>query len=167
MHFAKYTDKVIMLVRGESLSTSMSQYLIDQIAATENIQVRTRCSVIEVKGDTYLEAIVLADGKIGTTETVPARSLFIFIGASPQTDWLEGVIQRDAQGFILTGSDLSQNDKGLRGWQQTRPPFLLESSVPGIFAAGDVRSGSIKRVASGVGEGAIAVQFIHRYLANV
>jgi thioredoxin reductase (NADPH) len=167
MHFAKYADRVIMLVRGESLSNSMSQYLIDQIAATENIQVRTRCSVVEVKGESHLEAIVLADANIGTTEIVPARSLFIFIGASPRTDWLEGVIERDPQGFILTGADLLQNGKVPRGWQQARPPFLLESSVPGIFAAGDVRSGSVKRVASSVGEGAIAVQFIHRYLANV
>jgi thioredoxin reductase (NADPH) len=156
-----------MLVRGESLATSMSQYLIDQIAATENIQVCTSCSVVEVKGDEHLEAIVIAHAKTGETETVPARSLFIFIGASPKTDWLDGVVERDAQGFILTGPDLILNGKSPRGWNLERPPFLLEASVPGIFAAGDVRYGSIKRVASGVGEGAIGVQFIHRYLARV
>ncbi|HEY9642657.1 MAG TPA: NAD(P)/FAD-dependent oxidoreductase, partial [Coleofasciculaceae cyanobacterium] len=167
MHFAKYAHKVVMLVRGESLSTSMSQYLIDQIAATENIQVCTHCSVVEVKGDEHLEAIVIAHSQTGVLETVAARSLFIFIGASPKTDWLGGVVERDAQGFILTGSDLMLNGKSPRGWPLDRPPFLLESSVPGIFAAGDVRSGSIKRVASGVGEGAIAVQFIHRYLSKV
>ena len=166
MHFAKYARKVVMLVRGESLSTSMSQYLIDQIAATENIQVCTGCSVVEVNGDEHLEEIVIAHTNSNTTETVAARSLFIFIGASPKTDWLDGVVERDAQGFILTGSDLIQNGS-LQGWQLDRPPFLLESSVPGIFAAGDVRSGSVKRVASGVGEGAIAVQFVHRYLAKV
>ncbi|HEY9908900.1 MAG TPA: FAD-dependent oxidoreductase [Thermosynechococcaceae cyanobacterium] len=166
MHFAKYARKVVMLVRGESLSTSMSQYLIDQIAATENIQVCTGCSVVEVNGDEHLEEIVIAHTSSNTTETVAARSLFIFIGASPKTDWLDGVVERDAQGFILTGSDLIQNGS-LQGWQLDRPPFLLESSVPGIFAAGDVRSGSVKRVASGVGEGAIAVQFVHRYLAKV
>ncbi len=166
MHFAKYARKVIMLVRGESLSANMSQYLIDQIAATENIQVCTCCSVVEVKGEQHLEAIVIADGRLGTTETVPAQSLFIFIGAIPKTDWLEGIVERDAQGFILTGSDLMQTGKVLRGWKLDRPPFLLESSVPGIFAAGDVRAGSIKRVASSVGEGAIAVQLIHRYLAK-
>lgn len=167
MHFSKYASKVTMLVRGESLTSSMSQYLIDQIAATENIQVCTCCSVVEVKGDEHLEAIVISHAKTGEINTVPARSLFIFIGASPKTNWLDGVVERDAQGFILTGPDLILNGKSPRGWNVDRPPFLLEASVPGIFAAGDVRYGSIKRVASGVGEGAIAVQFIHRYLAKV
>ncbi|MEH1831490.1 MAG: FAD-dependent oxidoreductase [Nostoc sp.] len=167
MHFSKYASKVIILVRGESLASSMSQYLIDQIAATENIQVCTGCSVVEVKGEEYLEAIVIAHAKTGQTETVPVRSLFIFIGASPKTDWLDGVIQRDTQGFILTGPDLMHNGKSPPGWHLERSPFLLEASVPGIFAAGDVRYGSIKRVASGVGEGSIAIQFVHRYLSNV
>ena len=167
MHFSKYASKVIILVRGESLSSSMSQYLIDQIAATANIKVCTGCSVVEVKGDEHLEEIVIAHAKTGQTETVPARSLFIFIGASPKTDWLDGVIRRDAQGFIITGPDLMHNGKSPPGWRLERSPFLLEASVPGIFAAGDVRSGSIKRVASGVGEGSIAIQFVHRYLSNV
>lgn len=167
MHFSKYASKVIILVRGESLSSSMSQYLIDQIAATENIQVCTSCSVVEVKGEEHLEAIAIAHAKTGQIETVPARSLFIFIGASPKTDWLDGIIQRDTQGFILTGPDLMHNGKSPPGWHLERSPFLLETSVPGIFAAGDVRYGSIKRVASGVGEGSIAIQFVHRYLSNV
>ena len=167
MHFSKYASKVIMLVRGESLSSSMSQYLIDQIAATANIQVCTDCSVVEVKGNEHLEEIVIAHAKTGQTETVPARSLFIFIGASPKTDWLDGVIRRDTQGFIITGPDLTHNGKSPPGWHLERSPFLLETSVPGIFAAGDARSGSIKRVASGVGEGSIAIQFVHRYLSNV
>ncbi|MBH8575760.1 FAD-dependent oxidoreductase [Nostocaceae cyanobacterium CENA369] len=167
MHFSKYASKVIILVRGESLSSSMSQYLIDQIAATENIQVCTSCSVVEVKGEEHLEAITIAHAKTGQIEIVPARSLFIFIGASPKTDWLDGIIQRDAQGFILTGPDLMHNGKSPPGWHLERSPFLLETSVPGIFAAGDVRYGSIKRVASGVGEGSIAIQFVHRYLSNV
>ncbi|MBD2244199.1 FAD-dependent oxidoreductase [Nostoc sp. FACHB-888] len=167
MHFSKYASKVIMLVRGESLSLSMSQYLIDQIAATENIQVCTSCSVVEVKGDDSLEEIVIKHANTGQTETVPARSLFIFIGASPKTDWLDGVVRRDTQGFIITGPDLMHNGKPHPGWGLERSPFLLEASVPGIFAAGDVRSGSIKRVASGVGEGSIAIQFVHRYLSNV
>ncbi|MBD2521100.1 FAD-dependent oxidoreductase [Nostoc sp. FACHB-133] len=167
MHFSKYASKVIMLVRGESLSSSMSQYLIDQIAATANIKVCTGCSVVEVKGDEHLEEIVIAHAKTGQTQTMPARSLFIFIGAIPKTDWLDGVIRRDTQGFIITGPDLTQNGKSPPGWPLERSPFLLESSVPGIFAAGDVRSGSIKRVASGVGEGSIAIQFVHRYLSNV
>ncbi|MEH2262641.1 FAD-dependent oxidoreductase [Nostoc sp.] len=167
MHFSKYASKVIMLVRGESLSLSMSQYLIDQIAATANIQVCTSCSVVEVKGDEHLEEIAIAHSKTGQTETVPARSLFIFIGATPKTDWLDGVIRRDAQGFIITGPDLMLNGKSPASWRLERSPFLLETSVPGIFAAGDVRAGSIKRVASGVGEGSIAIQFVHRYLSNV
>ncbi|MBN3870357.1 MAG: FAD-dependent oxidoreductase [Nostoc sp. JL33] len=167
MHFSKYASKVIILVRGESLSLSMSQYLIDQIAATENIKVCTGCSVVEVKGDEHLEEIVIAHAKTGQIETLPARSLFIFIGASPKTDWLDGVIRRDAQGFIITGPDLMHNGKSPPGWPLERSPFLLESNVPGIFAAGDVRFGSIKRVASGVGEGSIAIQFVHRYLSNV
>ncbi|MHC5937529.1 FAD-dependent oxidoreductase [Nostoc sp.] len=167
MHFSKYASKVIMLVRGESLSSSMSQYLIDQIAATENIKVCTGCSIVEVKGEEHLEEIVIAHAQTGQIETVPARSLFIFIGATPKTDWLDGVIQRDAQGFIITGPDLIHNGKSPPGWRLERSPFLLESSVSGIFAAGDVRSGSIKRVASGVGEGSIAIQFVHRYLSNV
>ncbi|MEH2092114.1 FAD-dependent oxidoreductase [Nostoc sp.] len=167
MHFSKYASKVIMLVRGESLSLSMSQYLIDQIAATANIQVCTSCSVVEVKGDEHLEEIAIAHSKTGQTETVPARSLFIFIGATPKTDWLNGVIRRDAQGFIITGPDLMPNGKSPTSWRLERSPFLLETSVPGIFAAGDVRAGSIKRVASGVGEGSIAIQFVHRYLSNV
>ncbi|MBE9105943.1 FAD-dependent oxidoreductase [Nostoc cf. edaphicum LEGE 07299] len=167
MHFSKYASKVIMLVRGESLASSMSQYLIDQIAATKNIQVCTGCSVVEVKGEEYLEAIAIAHANTGQTETVSARSLFIFIGASPKTDWLDGVIQRDAQGFIITGPDLMHSSKSPRGWSLERSPFLLETNIPGIFAAGDVRYGSIKRVASGVGEGSIAIQFVHRYLSNV
>ncbi|MEH1945485.1 MAG: FAD-dependent oxidoreductase [Nostoc sp.] len=167
MHFSKYANKVIMLVRGESLASSMSQYLIDQIAATENIKVCTGCSVVEVKGEEHLEAIAIAHTNTGQIETVSARSLFIFIGASPKTDWLDGVIQRDAQGFIITGPDLMNNGKSPRGWSLERSPFLLETNIPGIFAAGDVRYGSIKRVASGVGEGSIAIQFVHRYLSNV
>lgn len=167
MYFSKYARKVIMLVRGESLASSMSQYLIDQIASTENIQVCTRCSVVEVKGDDHLEAIVLSHAGTGELETVSAKSLFIFIGATPKTDWLDGVIERDSQGFIRTGPELMLNGKPPRGWTLDRLPFLLETSIPGIFAAGDVRYGSVKRVASGVGEGAIAVQFVHRYLSKV
>lgn len=167
MYFSKYARKVFMLVRGDSLTKSMSQYLIDQIAATENIQVCTGCSVVEVKGDENLEAITIANSNTGTKDTVPAKSLFIFIGASPATDWLDGVVERDAQGFIFTGPDLIRDGKRPKGWNLERDPYLLETNVPGIFAAGDVRFGSVKRVASGVGEGSISVQFIHRYLAKV
>lgn len=167
MHFSKYAQQVTMLVRGESLTKSMSQYLIDQIESTPNIMVRPYCSVVEVHGETSLEKIVIADSSTGTCETLPATSLFIFIGAMPQTDWLDGVVERDKQGFILAGLDLLQERQRPKGWTLDRDPFLLEASVPGIFVAGDVRYGSVKRVASGVGEGAIAVQFIHRYLSKV
>jgi thioredoxin reductase (NADPH) len=166
MYFSKYARRVVMLIRGESLVKSMSQYLIAQIESTDNIEVRSFSSVIEVKGEANLEALVLEDARTKTTETVPAMSLFIFIGASPCTEFLDGVVDRD-KGFILTGSDLMREGKRPRGWILDRDPFLLETNVPGIFAAGDVRAGSVKRVASGVGEGAIAVQFIHRYLSKV
>lgn len=167
MYFSKYARRVVMLVRGESLITNMSQYLIDQIKLTDNIEVRTSSQVVEVKGDTQLKALTIEDVKTRMRETVDATSLFIFIGASPRTDWLDGVVERDRNGFILTGPDVMHNNKRPRGWILDRDPFLLETNVPGIFAAGDVRYGSVKRVASGVGEGAIAVQFIHRYLSKV
>jgi thioredoxin reductase (NADPH) len=167
MYFSKYAGRVIMLVRGESLTKSMSQYLIDQIEATENIEVQAYSQIVEVKGDSHLEALTIQDIRSGSTETVPAISVFIFIGASPRTDWLDGIVERDANGFILTGPDAMPAGKRPRGWNLDRDPFLLETNVPGIFAAGDVRYGSVKRVASGVGEGAIAVQFIHRYLSKV
>lgn len=167
MHFSKYAEHVTMLVRGESLTKSMSQYLIDQIESTSNITVCPYCSVVEVHGEKSLEKIVIANSNTGTQKTVPATSLFIFIGAMPQTDWLGSVVERDKQGFILTGMDLLLDRQRPKGWTLERAPFLLEASVPGIFVAGDVRYGSVKRVASGVGEGAIAVQFIHRYLSKV
>jgi len=167
MYMSKYARHVTMLVRGDSLAKSMSQYLIDQIEATENILVRLRCSVVEAKGETSLEAIVIANADTGEKETMPATSLFIMIGALPYTDWLDGVVERDDRGFILTGRDLLRDGRRPKGWTLDRDPFLLESSVPGIFAAGDVRYGSVKRVASGVGEGSIAIQFVHQYLSKV
>lgn len=167
MYFSKYASRVIMLVRGDSLSASMSQYLIDQIKQTPNIVVETHAQVVEVHGDTRLEAISIHCSDSGQTEKAPAASLFVFIGAAPLTDWLSGVVARDARGFILTGSDLMRDGKRPQGWTPDRDPFLPETSVPGIFAVGDVRHGSVKRVASGVGEGSIAVQFIHQYLGTV
>ncbi|MBV8886724.1 MAG: FAD-dependent oxidoreductase [Chroococcidiopsidaceae cyanobacterium CP_BM_RX_35] len=166
MYMSKYASNVTMLVRGDSLAKSMSQYLIDQIAATENIRVCLHCSVVEVKGETSLEAITIAHADTGEKETLPATSLFIMIGAAPCTDWLDGVVERDERGFVITGRDL-MHDGRPKGWILDRDPFLLESSVPGIFVAGDVRQGSVKRVASGVGEGSIAIQFVHQYLSKV
>jgi thioredoxin reductase (NADPH) len=164
MYFSKYAKKVNMLVRGESLKSSMSKYLIDQIEATSNIEVRVCCQVVEALGETHLECLRLCGP--GGEETVPASGLYIFIGAAPNTDWLPDTIMRDANGFLLSGRDLRVDGKMAKGWNQDREPYLLETSVPGIFVAGDVRHGSIKRVASAVGEGSISVQFIHQYLAR-
>lgn len=167
MYFSRYAHKVTMLVRGESLTASMSQYLIEQIAARDNIEVKCFCSVTEVKGENSLEALVIKNAQTGELETVPANSLFIFIGAVPRTEWLDGQIERDDKGFILTGPDLPNYSDRPEGWTLERDPFLLETNIPGIFAVGDVRCGSIKRVASSVGEGSICVQFVHRYLSNL
>jgi len=167
MNFSKYARSVVMLVRGNSLAASMSQYLIDQIKQTANIQVQFRSRVGEVHGESRLEAISIHCGDSGQIDRVAASALFIFIGAMPRTDWLAGVIERDERGFILTGPDFSREDRRPKGWVLDRDPSLLETNVPGVFAVGDVRHGSVKRVASGVGEGSIAVQFIHRYLAKL
>ena len=167
VYFAKFARQVTMLVRSESLTKSMSQYLIDQIEGIPNIQVLTRTVVTEVKGTESVEALVLKNLEADALETVSAKSLFIFIGATPRTDWLADLVERDERGFILTGPDLMRERERPQGWTLDRQPFLLESSVPGIFVAGDVRHGSVKRVASGVGEGSIAVQFIHQYLSQL
>jgi thioredoxin reductase (NADPH) len=167
MHFSRYAREVIMLVRGESLSQTMSQYLIDQIAQSPNIRVETRTQVVEAHGQERLEEISIACGRSGTIDRVPATSMFIFIGAEPGTDWLQGAIDRDPRGFILTGADLMHGGRPPKNWTLDRDPYLLEASVPGVFAVGDVRYGSVKRVASSVGEGAIAVQFVHQHLSTM
>jgi thioredoxin reductase (NADPH) len=167
MNFAKYADRVVILVRGDSLATSMSQYLIDQIKETPNIQLWTHASVAEVHGETHLEEVSVLCSDTNKVERVPASAMFIFIGALPRTDWLAGTIERDERGFILTGPDLMHGGERPKGWTLDRDPFLLETNVPGIFGVGDVRHGSVKRVASGVGEGSVGVQFIHQYLSKV
>lgn len=176
MYFSKYARMVTMLVRGESLTKSMSQYLIDQIESTPNIKVCVQCSVVEVKGETNLEAIAISNTTTNTVEVVPAQSLFIFIGAEPSTDWLSAAVARDSKGFLMTGPDLKPEDRwhnaanlltAPKAWNLDRDPFLLETNVPGVFAVGDVRHNSVKRVASGVGEGSICVQFVHQYLSKV
>jgi thioredoxin reductase (NADPH) len=164
MHFSKYACKVTMLVRGEGLSATMSKYLIDEIEQTSNIVLEPCTQVLEALGEERLEALKLRGPK--GEYTVPATSLFVFIGAAPGTEWLPGTIQRDDMGFLLAGPDLRVDGKLPDGWKEQREPFLLESSVPGVFVAGDVRHGSVKRVASAVGEGSIAVQFVHQYLAG-
>jgi thioredoxin reductase (NADPH) len=167
MFFARYASKVTMLVRASSLAQSMSQYLIDQIGATDNIEVRLGTEVVEAIGKDRLEALTIKDKETGKTETVPAAAVFLFIGALPHSELVAGVVERTPDGFILTGPDLVQNGRRPKNWTPKRDPHLLETSVPGIFAAGDVRQGSIRRVASAVGQGAIAVSLIHQYLKTV
>ncbi len=166
MFLARYARSVTIVIRGSGLAATMSRYLIDQIEKTDNIRLRPCTVVSAVAGNGRLEQVSLRSTNTGVEEALPAAALFIYIGAEPQTDWLDGVIQRDAHGFIRTGQTLAQDGERASGWTLARAPFLLETSEPGIFAAGDVRCGSVKRVAAAVGEGSIAVQFIHQYLAD-
>src|SRR5256712_11676394 len=167
MNFARYAKNVIMLVRGESLGATMSQYLIDDIAQTPNIRVEYGMEVVAVHGEDKLEGLSISCRRSGTVDIVPATCVFVFIGAEPHTEWLDGFVDRDKRGFVLTGPELMREGKRPPGWTADRDPFLLETSVPGVFAVGDVRHGSVKRVASGVGEGSIAIQFVHSHLAKV
>jgi thioredoxin reductase (NADPH) len=164
--FARHAAKVSMIVRGDSLERSMSSYLIDQIRAIENIDVRLNTSVLTCAGQDHLECVTLVNRSDGSQEVVEAAHLFVFIGAAPLTDWLPPAVVRDAAGFVVTGPDLVVDGSRPRGWDLDRDPYLLESSIAGVFAAGDVRAQSVKRVASAVGEGALAVTLVHRYLAE-
>ena len=163
--FAAYARRVIMLVRGSSIEAKMSAYLVERLRDLGNVEVRLHTEVEACCGDDKLEALTLVDRERGRSERVPASSLFVFIGAAPRTDWLADAVARDDRGFILTGTDLES--RHLADWPLERPPSLFEASVPGIFATGDVRHASVKRVASAVGEGSVAVHFIHRYLASL
>lgn len=167
MFFSRYARQVTMLVRGSSLSRSMSQYLIDQIEATGNIDVRLQAKVVKAIGRDKLEAITIADKDTGQAETVPAAAMFLFIGAVPHSELVAGVVERDSAGFILTGPDLVRKDGRPKNWTLKRDPYLLETSVPGIFAAGDIRQGAVRRVASAVGQGAIAISLIHQHLKTI
>jgi len=164
MYFSKFARQVTMLVRGNSLSDSMSQYLEDQIGATRNIEVKLNSSVIAVEGVDRCEKITIENNKTRSTETLPASALLIYAGAVPRTDWLAGIVERDAQGYLISGQHLMLEGKRPSGWGVDRDPFYLETSVPGIFVAGDVRHRSAKGVTSGVGEGAMAVKLVHQYL---
>jgi thioredoxin reductase (NADPH) len=167
MFLSRFASQVTMLVRGDSLQKSMSKYLIDQIDGTDNISVKVNADLVAVAGTDHLETITIKDCANGATETVPADAVFVFIGAMPHTDIVAGVVERDEDGFILTGQDLIREGRRPRNWKPRRDPFLMETSVPGIFAAGDVRHGVIRRVASAVGQGAVAVSLVHKYLETV
>jgi thioredoxin reductase (NADPH) len=167
MYFSRYARRVVVLVRGSSLSTSMSQYLIDQLKATPNIQIEFNSSVVEAHGKDHLEEISVHCTVTNETSRVPANSLFVMIGAAPNTEWLADIIERDERGFILSGPLLMRDGNRPKGWTLDRDPALLETNVPGIFVVGDVRHGSVKRVASGVGEGSVAISFVHQYLSKV
>jgi thioredoxin reductase (NADPH) len=162
--FSRHARSVTLIVRGKGLEQSMSHYLIEQIREIENIHVRVRTTVAQAHGDEHLERLTLCAADNGATETIPAGHLFVFIGAAPHTEWLDGAVVRDAYGFIRTGPDLLTEGRRPPGWPVDRDPLYLESSIPGVFVAGDVRSQSVKRVASAVGEGAMAVTLVHRYL---
>jgi thioredoxin reductase (NADPH) len=162
--FARYARSVHVLVRGPSLEASMSHYLIEQIAGIENISVHTCTVVAEAHGDDHLEQVTLRDARTGERNTYPASHLFVFIGGEPRTSWLDGVVVRDPRGFIPTGPNLLEDGRRPHGWPLDRDPYFLESSLPGVFVAGDARADSVKRVASAVGEGAMAVTLVHRYL---
>ena len=167
MHLSGFAEKVTILARGSSLAQSMSQYLITRLEEAPNVCIRTRVEVQAVGGEDHIESITIRDRDSGEAQTVPAGGLFVFIGARPRTDWAGGVIQRDPEGFILSGIDVIRKDGALANWPLPREPFWLETSMPGVFAAGDVRHRSVKRVATSVGEGAMAIQFVHQHLASL
>jgi thioredoxin reductase (NADPH) len=162
LHLARFADRVTLLVRGDSLTTSMSAYLVTQIRATPTIDVRLHTRVVDGRGESRLEALTLEDSQTGRRTEVPAAAVFILIGAQPHTEWLQDAIRLDDRGFVLTGAEVPAE-----AWPAARAPLPFESSMPGVLAAGDVRHGSVKRVAGAVGEGSVAVGSIHRYLAEL
>ncbi|MCL4465317.1 MAG: FAD-dependent oxidoreductase [Chloroflexi bacterium] len=166
LYLARFAKSVTILVRGDSMADSMPRYLIDNLEATPNVRLLTRMEVAEARGADHLEAVSLRQLSSGERGTLPAAGLFVYIGAAPRTEWLGDQLQRDPAGFVVTGADLLREGKPPTGWHLERDPFWLETAVPGIFAAGDVRARSVKRIASAVGEGSMAVQFIHQYLAT-
>ena len=167
MYLSRHAKSVTLLVRGKDLEHSMSYYLIQQIAEIPQISVRTCTEIVAAHGDGHLEQLTLRDTASGGTETVDAQLLFVFIGAAPLTGWLDGVVQRDDRGFVIAGPDLAVTGQRPAGWDLDRAPYHLETSVPGVFVAGDARAESAKRVASAVGEGAMAVMLVHRYLEKL
>jgi thioredoxin reductase (NADPH) len=167
MFLSRFGSTVTMLVRGGSLNAAMSDYLVKQIAANPKIDVRLRTQLVEARGDMGLQAVVVRDLASGDEAELAAAAMFLLIGAVPHTEFAVGVVQQNHGGFVLTGPDLTRDGRRPTGWRLTRDPYLLETSVPGIFAAGDVRQGAVRRVASAVGEGAVVVSQVHQYLRSV
>jgi thioredoxin reductase (NADPH) len=167
MFFSQFASKVTMLVRASNLEKGMSQYLVDQIKGTPNIEVLTHTEVMEAFGKERLEAVCISNKETGQVQTINAAAMFLFIGAVPHSEMVAGVVERNSAGFILTGSDLMQGPQRPKNWTLKRDPYLLETSIPGIFAVGDVRQGAVRRVASAVGQGAGAVSLVHQYLETV
>lgn len=165
--FARYARRVTMLVRAASIRVSMSSYLADRIETTENIEVFTRTSVRALRGADHLESIAVVSDESGEERHLEANAMFVFIGSEPRSDMVAGLVHRDEFGFIVTGMDLQRNHSRPNGWSLKRDPLLLETNIPGVFASGDVRFGSTKRVASAVGEGSAAIGMIHKYLETV
>jgi thioredoxin reductase (NADPH) len=164
LHLARYAASVTMLVRGRDLGSTMSDYLVTEIDNAPNIAVRLRTEIVDGGGDGHLETLTVPDRATNMVHTLPVSAVFLLIGAEPGTEWLAGTVERDDRGYLLTGRDLLSGSESATAWPLARPPLLLETSLPGVFAAGDVRAGSTKRVASAVGEGAIAVRLIHELL---
>ena len=167
VYLARFAEHVTVIVRADSLGSGMSAYLVDQIGETPNIAVRVNTTVTALQGGETLEAIDVADKVSGSKEQLPVAAMFVFIGQAPRTDWLGDLVKRDEAGFVVTGADLAPAGQRPPGWRPLREPLLLETNVPGIFCAGDVRSNSVKRIASAVGEGAMAVRFVHQHLADL
>ena len=166
LSLARFAKRVVLVVRTGTLEATMSRYLVERVTSAPNIEVRYRSEVVACRGDGHLEALTLTDRDSGVKEEVSSSWLFVFIGASPRTEWLGAAVVRDHLGYVVTGQDFFGTDRG-QHWPLARAPFALETSVPGVFAAGDVRLDSMKRVASAVGEGAMSVYLVHRYLATV
>ena len=166
LHLATFADRVTLSVRGTSLAASMSDYLINELEGRPTVEIRYRAEVVDGEGETRLERVMVRDRESGRTRSVPAAAVFVLIGAEPRTAWLPEEIERDRWGFVLTGSDLLRDGRAPERWRLERSPMLLETSLPGVFAVGDVRHGSIKRVASAVGEGSVSIRMVHEYLAE-
>jgi thioredoxin reductase (NADPH) len=167
VYLAGRTRRVYLLIRGDDLGKSMSRYLVKRVTETENIELLTNTEIRELMGEDRLDGVVVEDNRSGARRTLGARGLFVFIGAKANTGWLQGAVELDKRGFVLTGRGLDSSALKEDAWQErSREPYPLETNLPGVFAAGDVRGGSIKRVASAVGEGAMAVTLVHQYLAD-